>query len=173
MNKQTAKTIAESQIVEKLEGFSVINEFTQEFDSCFTFIYQNNQYINTRHFIDMTIGHGPIIVCKKSGRTFATGSAYPIEKYVEAFEACGDPLGELTTQLSIYGWEKRANKVAAVKLLRSCSNLSLKESKTAIDKALNDQQSRVSTSSVKHSAALCTKLNQLGFKSKQLWSNQT
>lgn len=101
-----------------------------------------------------------------------TGSANSTEQYVNAFESCGDPFGKLTWNISVYGWKEGANKVAATKLIRTESGLNLRDSKIIIDKALKNEESHFSTESIEKSEFLVEKLDMLGFKCKQLWSNQ-
>ncbi|SMF68870.1 hypothetical protein SAMN02745866_04342 [Alteromonadaceae bacterium Bs31] len=172
MNKIEAKEIVNRQVLEKLKGFSLMEESTQEFATCYAFYYQNNEYIKSRDFRDMSVGAGPVLVCKQTGAVFETGSAYPTEQYVKAFESCGDPYGELTSQISVYGWQDGANKVAATKLVKAKSGLNMRDSKTIIDKALKNEESRFSTESVEESGSVNKELCRLGFKCKQLWSNQ-
>ena len=172
MNEIEAKEIVNRQVLEKLEGFSLMEESTQEFATCYAFYYQNNEYIKSRDFRNMNVGAGPVLVCKQTGAVFETGSAYSTEHYVKAFESCGDPYGELTKQISVYGWQGGASKVAATKLIKAKSGLNMRDSKTIIDKALKNEESRFSTESVDVSGSLITELCRLGFKCKQLWSNQ-
>lgn len=172
MNKVEAREIVNQKIIGKLEGFSIMDESTQEFATCFAFYYQNNDYIKSRDFKDMSVGAGPVLVCKQTGAVFETGSAYTTERYVKAFESCGDPYGELTENISICGWCEGANKVAATKLIKAKSGLSMRDCRIIIDKALNGEESRFSTESVETSTLVNKELGKLGFKCKQLWNNQ-
>lgn len=172
MNEIEAKKIANLQVIGKREGFSLMEESTQEFATCFAFYYQNNEYIKSRDIRDMAAGAGPILVCKKTGVVFETGSAHPTEKYVKALESCGDPYGELSEKIAVFGWREGANKVAATKLIRAKSGLNIRDAKTIVDKALKNKESHFSTGSVEESSSVNTELGRLGFKSKQLWTNQ-
>ncbi len=172
MNEIEAKGIFEKQLLENLDGFSLVAESTQEFTGCFVFFYQNNEYIQSCGLADMSIGNGPVIVCKRTGNIFEAGTAYSSEHYVAAFEACGDPFGELTPKISVYGLEKGANKVAATKLIKAESCLGLRDSKLIIDNALENEASQFSTESVENSQKTVVQLQEYGFKCKQLWSKQ-
>ena len=172
MNEIEAREIVSKQIVGKLEEFSLMDESTQEFSTCFAFYYQNNDYIKSRDFREMSVGAGPILVCKQSGAIFETGSAYSTEHYVKVFESCGDPFGERTKNISVDGWREGANKVAAIKLIKAKSGLNMRDSKTIIDKALKNEESRFSTESVEEARLVNEELIEYGFKCKQLWSNQ-
>jgi len=122
--------------------------------------------------MDMSVGAGTVLVSKESGTVFETGSAYSTEHYVSAFESCGDPFGEPTQSISVYGWESGANKVAATKLIKAESGLNLRESKLIIDAALKDESRSFSTESSKKALEVADKLSKYGFHCKQLWSNQ-
>ncbi|WNO08878.1 hypothetical protein [Teredinibacter sp. KSP-S5-2] len=172
MNKIEAREIVSQQVIEKYEGFSLMDESTQEFATCFAFYYQNDQYIKSRNILEMSVGAGPILVCKKSGAVFETGSAHSAEHYVKAFESCGDPFGELTEHILVFGWKEGADKVAATKLIKAKSGLNLRDSKIIIDKALKYEESRFSTENSEESAFVSEELSRLGFECKQLWSNQ-
>lgn len=172
MNEIEAKEIVNRKLLEKLESFSLMDESTQEFATCFAFYYQNNDYIKSRDFRGMSVGAGPVLVCKQSRAVFETGSAHSTEQYVRAFESCGDPYAELTEHILVTGWNRNANKVAATKLIKDKSGLNMRDSKTIIDKALKNEESRFSTESIEESSLVSKELNKLGFKCKQLWSNQ-
>ncbi|MBU2984911.1 hypothetical protein KO528_06100 [Saccharophagus degradans] len=172
MNYKEAKEIVEKDVIEKLDGFSIVEESTIEFSSCFAFYYQNDTYSKTRHVMDMSVGAGAVLVSKESGEVFETGSAYSTEYYVSVFESCGDPFGEVTSTISVYGWEFGANKVAATKLIKAESGLNLRESKLIVDAVLNNESRSFTTESSEKAIEVANKLRNYGFRCKQLWSNQ-
>ena len=172
MNRNEAKNIAEQEVLKKLDGFSIMEEATVEFSSCFAFFYQNDKYIKSRDMIDMSVGAGAVLVSKETGRVFETGSAYSTEHYVSAFESCGDPFGEATSSVSVYGWEPGANKVAAIKLIKAESGLNLRNSKLIIEAALKNEPRTFSTKSNVKASEVAKTLRGYGFLCKQLWSNQ-
>ena len=117
-------------------------------------------------------GNAPFIVTKDEGKVLMTGTAYSIEHYIAAFEACGDPNAELSQNIHMYGWEVGAQKVPAVKCIRKMSGLGLKESKSLVDRVLADEAVYFLASTIENGQNVVKSLKELGFKSEQLWSNQ-
>lgn len=172
MNLSDARTIFEREVLESKPECTIVESATREYPSCFVFCYQSIRFVETGNFDEMLVGHGSVLVSKSDGNAFETGSAYSIERYVEAFESCGDPYGEMTAFIVVYGWQEGANKVAATKLIKARAGLNLRDSKVIIDKALKLEESRFSTENVETSSIVNEELTKLGFKSKQLWSNR-
>lgn len=172
MNQIEATEIVVEKIMAKKPGFSLMENSTEEFAKCFAFYYQNDSYIKSGDILDMSVGQGPIIVCKSTGKCFETGSAFSTEKYVKAFEACGDPYGQPTPKICIVGWAVGANSVNAIKCIKAASNLNLAQAKSHIDAVLSDGHAVVDIESLDKVASVIQYLSKLGFDSKQLWNNQ-
>lgn len=134
---------------------------TQEFEKCFAFYYQNDSYIKSDDIREMSVGQGPIIVCKASGKCFETGSVFSTEEYVKAFEACGDPYGQPTFKVHIVGCVEGAIAVNAIKCIKTAANLNLAQAKSIVDLDSTDKVESV-----------IQYLRENGFSSTQLWSNQ-
>lgn len=67
----------------------IIENFTIEKEFGWVFFYNSNKYLANNNFSDMIVGNGPILVCKKDEQLHETGTAYPIEYYIENFEKYG------------------------------------------------------------------------------------
>lgn len=172
MKMSEARAIVEREVVENLNGHRLIDDATKEFSTCFAFYYQNETYLKSRVFRDMSVGAGPVIVCKQTGAVYETGSVHSTNHYIKTFEACGDPLAEMTTHIAVYGCNEGTQKQAAIKLIKEHSGLSLKDAKSIVDKASANEESRFSTESTELSEEVVKSLQLFGFKCKQLWSNQ-
>jgi ribosomal protein L7/L12 len=172
MNIDDARRIVEKEVLSKKPDCALMESKTREYPRCFVFIYQSKKYIETGDFHSMLVGHGPVLVARDSGKVFETGSAFPIEHYVEALNACGDPYGEPTEKVKIAGWREGANKVEATKLIKSKSGIGLAQAKSIIDSVLENKESVFSVGTVKDAEVVAATLNKLGFSSMQLWSNQ-
>ncbi|WP_132287629.1 hypothetical protein [Marinobacterium mangrovicola] len=120
----------------------------------------------------MSVGQGPIIVCKTTGECFETGSTFSTHEYVHAFEACGDPYGRPTARVRIMGWIEGANAVKAVQCVKAASNLNLAQAKSHIDTVLSGGNTVVCLDSIDEVAGVIQTLSKNGFESRQLWSNQ-
>jgi len=67
----------------------LVEEITREEEFGWVFFYDSKKYIETDD-IDFAVGgNAPIIIEKESGVLHVTGTAYPVDKYVEAFRQTG------------------------------------------------------------------------------------
>jgi ribosomal protein L7/L12 len=172
MNVEEAINKVEQLILASKPDCTLIENSTLEYPHCFVFFYQSKKYVETGDPRAMLVGHGPVLVSRKNGRVFETGSVYPAEQYVEALEACGDPYGEQTDNVKITGWHEGANKVEAIKLVNSKSGVGLAQAKSIVDCVLENKESVFSAGTAKDAEKAVDLLKKLGFKSTQLWSNQ-
>jgi hypothetical protein len=67
----------------------VIEEMTIEKDFGWVFFYNSKKYLETQSFSDMIVGNAPILISRKDGAMHETGTAEPVEYYVENFEKYG------------------------------------------------------------------------------------
>jgi ribosomal protein L7/L12 len=172
MNLDDARRRVEKEVLSSKPDCALKEGNTREYPHCFVFIYQSKKYIETGDFHSMLVGHGPVLVARNDGSVFETGSAFPVEHYVEALKACGDPYGEPTENVKITGSREGANKVDATKLIKSKSGLGLAQAKSVIDSALDNKESVFSVCTVKDAEETVVTLNKIGFISTQLWNNQ-
>lgn len=172
MSVEEARKIVEQEVMASKANCVIVENATQEYSCCFVFFYQSKKFIETGDVQASLVGNGPIFVSRESGRVFETGSAFPVEHYVEVFEACGDPNAELTEKVKITGWKEGANKVQTTKLIKSKSGVGLAQAKAVIDSVLRGEAPVFSAGTVKDAEETAVMLNDLGFISKQLWRNQ-
>jgi len=57
--------------------------------SCWTICYASRAFADTGVVIHALAGNAPYLVSKKTGDVFITGTAFPLNAYVRAFEAEG------------------------------------------------------------------------------------
>ena len=172
MNQIDATKIVIEKVMVSKPGFSLMTHSTQEFEKCFAFFYQNDSYIKSGDIREMSVGQGPIIVCKATGKCFETGSAFSTEEYVKAFEACGDPYGQPTSKVHIVGWLEGAIAVKAIKCIKTEANLNLAQAKSIIDAVLKGNSTIVDLYSIDKVERVIQYLREYGFESTQIWSNQ-
>lgn len=172
MNIAEAEKLVEEKVLCGKSGFKVIPNSTEEFNTCFAVYYQGEEYVDTSDTFKMYVGHGPVLVSKNSAEVFETGSAYSTKHYVSAFEACGDPMATPTEFVRIFGWNDGAKKVSATKCIKSATNLGLISAKEVVDSALNNESTTVSFPSATQASVVAKRLQEHGFKCKQLWSNE-
>jgi ribosomal protein L7/L12 len=172
MNVDQARKIFEQEVMASKFDCVLVEGATREYPCCFVFIYQSKKFVETGDFGQMLVGQGPVLISREDGRVFETGSAFPIDHYVKAFEACGDPNGLPTQKVKVIGCNAGANKVQATKCIKAKSELSLSEAKAVIDSALLSEESIFTAGTVEDAEEAVATLKEYGFNSKQLWSNQ-
>ncbi|MES9946691.1 MAG: YrhB domain-containing protein [Candidatus Thiodiazotropha sp.] len=172
MNLDDARNRVEKEVLSSKPDCALVEGNTREYPHCFAFFYQSKKYIETGDFRYMLVGHGSVLVARDNGRVFETGSAFPLDHYIEALEVCGDPYGEPTIKVKVTGWHEGANKVEATKLIKRKAGIGLAQAKKVIDKALKNEESIISFKTAEEAEEVVMSLDNLGFHSTQLWSNQ-
>ena len=70
---------------------AIADEHTITEDFGWVFFYQSAEFLETGDFSKRLAGNAPIIVSKVDGKLHETGTAKPIEFYIENFRRFGDP----------------------------------------------------------------------------------
>ncbi len=52
---------------------------------CWVFFYQTKEYVESGDVMKMLGGNAPIIVSNTDGSIYVTGTAHPIQKYIEEY----------------------------------------------------------------------------------------
>lgn len=68
------------------EDVVLIEEDIIEEDFGWVFFYNSKKGIETGHFMDLLYGNAPLIVDRENGDIHETGTAYPIETYIEKYK---------------------------------------------------------------------------------------
>lgn len=71
----------------------IVDESTIEKDWGWVFFYTSRKWQETQELRYAIAGNAPLIVEKKSGKLFPTGTAFPVEQYIANYERCGNPNG--------------------------------------------------------------------------------
>ena len=69
------------------DSIVVLDDETIEKDNYYVFFYINKRYLETNNMSDMIAGNAPIIVDKKTGLKYITGTAFDIEYYMKKYES--------------------------------------------------------------------------------------
>lgn len=62
----------------------ILDENIEKFDCCWVFYYQSKKFIETGDRRFALLGNSPVLVDSTTGEAFGSGTAYPIEYYVNA-----------------------------------------------------------------------------------------
>lgn len=65
----------------------ILDEYTIERSRCFVFFYESSRFLETKRFEDRLVGNAPILIDRESGAVQYLGTAFPVEKYIEEYEA--------------------------------------------------------------------------------------
>ncbi len=88
---EDAKTIAASLLEPEKHDVDrskiIIDDYTIERENCFVFFYDSKEFLKTGRFEDRLAGNAPILIDRRTGECFPTGTAYPVEHYIELFES--------------------------------------------------------------------------------------
>lgn len=90
MNRKEAEKLAMSYIKESysLEGDELVLEDDSTIERVFgwVFFYNSETFIKTKDVRYALVGNAPIVVTK-AGKLYETGTAYPLEFYLNEFES--------------------------------------------------------------------------------------
>ena len=66
-------------------GFTpaIIDDATKEIPEGWVFFYNSREYLETGDFSFCLAGNAPVVVCREDGRVLVTGTAEPLETYLE------------------------------------------------------------------------------------------
>lgn len=72
----------------KLEDDSILllTDMTIEKEKYYVFFYNSKKYVETEDMAYALAGNAPVILNKETGMIVATGTAYPVEYYMEEYE---------------------------------------------------------------------------------------
>jgi hypothetical protein len=65
----------------------ILDEHTREEDFGWVFFYQSAEYVKSSCTSDLLAGNAPIVVLRDSGEIHVTGTALPVDDYLEKFKA--------------------------------------------------------------------------------------
>ncbi|MGD9589008.1 MAG: hypothetical protein AB7Q37_01920 [Pyrinomonadaceae bacterium] len=148
-----------------LDGFKLVltSEATIENDFGWVFFYNSNDPVRVP-----IAGNAPFIVERDAGNVLPTGTAYPIEHYIDNYRVTGDPLGHLGKTLRLSGFNHGARKIEATKALREHLGIGLGDAKRIVDDCIDGGTIEVTAMSEEDVAALDTKLKAALFVSERL-----
>ncbi len=89
MTKEEARAIAEKYVESLQEKMKLelilVDDRTLEFDKGWVFFYNSRKFVVERSLRYMLAGNAPLIVSKQDGTVHETGTAHPVDVYVDEF----------------------------------------------------------------------------------------
>ena len=108
-------------------------------------------------------GNAPVIFEKNTGKIISTGTADPIESYINNYLETGNPHRQLGVRVQINNWQTGARAVPAIKAVQKLSNLGLAKAKLLIEDCLAGNSPTLETHSDDASEELVKTLAIYGF----------
>jgi len=99
LTKDEAKKLVEEIInrpdpsIPNFPELVILDEATIERAFGWVFFYQTREYVETEDIETILVGNAPYIINRNDGSLHETGTAYPIEHYIEMYERTGSPHG--------------------------------------------------------------------------------
>lgn len=101
IERQQAKQIASEWLrahpAEGTDGaldYRILDDQTLEIDFGWIFFYQSKRFLETRDLGHAIAGNAPVIVDRRDGSVHSTGTAYPVEHYVQEYRRKREMMGQ-------------------------------------------------------------------------------
>lgn len=167
-----AVDIARAHLRSLLGDAVVLEDQTLEYDFGWVIFYNNAAFAESRNGRDGLAGNAPLIVDRTTGNLSRTGTAQPIEAYIEAYRRYGDPHARPGKEVRLLGWVTGALAVSAIKIVRARSRSTLAEAKRCVEQVLDGGSACFEAESVDAAAAAVSELQACGFRAEQLRSDR-
>jgi hypothetical protein len=91
MEIEDAKKLVEAELAKTRDEYNpvecvILDDETIEKPWGWVFFYQSKEYLETGDFVYMLAGNAPYLVNRHTGEIIKTGTAEPIEYYIEQYE---------------------------------------------------------------------------------------
>ena len=117
----------------------------------------------------MVAGNAPFIIDRREGAIHVTGTAFPVERYLESYARVGRTypfaVGEYLVILD--GWKPGMQKVALTKLIRTSTEKDLAEAKSCSDEVLAGKPVALTFPTAAAADAFCAGAQLLGVSSRR------
>jgi hypothetical protein len=169
MNREEAKQLVHQEINQPDPArpdrpeLVVLDEHTIDAEFGWVFFYTSRLHSETGDFHHALVGNAPYIVDRRTGELHVTGTAEPVEFYIERYQKTGDPYGELGTSVSLQGGKADVELMEAIKLLRRHTELNLVQAKRCIEDCLAGTTVQVEAVDCSAATDLALDLGALGF----------
>jgi hypothetical protein len=109
-------------------------------------------------------GNAPIIVDREDGSVHPTGTAYPIEQYLESYARIRRPYPFATPEhlVVLYGCKPGMQKLSITKAVRSATGKGVAEAKACTDRVLAGRSITLSFPSAGRADDFCAEVQGLG-----------
>jgi hypothetical protein len=146
----------------------VLDHLTIERRWGWVFFYQSRRFVETGDWSSQLAGNAPIIVERETGRLLTTGTAHPVEFYLENYESTGAPHMRPGREIELCSAGQKADRSAAARLLCRVGSVSIGEAKRGVDAVAQGGSFRVTLRTREQAREVRRELDAFGFSSRQL-----
>ena len=168
ITRQQAQEIIEQRLAGSNPPVLIMPETTIEKDWGWVFFYNSKEYLEGRDDDGWLCGNAPYIVERSTGMVHETGTADPIEFYIDNFEATGDPYGKPGNGITILSAQESHDLMAATKLLHQHCALGLMVARKKLQSVINGDIVELLASDPEKAKLLCDQLRKAGFNTRRL-----
>jgi hypothetical protein len=84
-----AKRYVKENVSDEKTEFLVVEEETIPTEFGWIFFYNTREYVEDGDVMAIAVGNAPLLVDKVTGKLHVTGTAKPIDYYIDAYRKCG------------------------------------------------------------------------------------
>jgi hypothetical protein len=118
----------------------------------------------------LVAGNAPIIVDRNSGTIHVTGTAYPVEDYLESYARIGRtyPFAIPEHLVILEGWKPGMLKISLTKAIRAATGMGLAEAKDCTDSVLAEKSVTLAFPCAADADNFCYEAQRLGVLARRL-----
>lgn len=167
-----AKSIAKSYVVEMCKSTSLdleLIEFpTHLGDYGWVFTYHCNEYLRTGLDKYQIGGNAPIIISKKDGSIHVTGTAHPVEYYVENYIKFGNPHAVASGSVQLMEYGLVTEPVSVIRAIQKNCDVTIHEAKATYENLIAGQTPTLQLDNKAAATEFVSTLKEFGVKAIQL-----
>ncbi len=172
MNREQAIKKAGEYLDADKNDFVIVEEATLEEDFGWVIFYDSRLHYETGLFQYSIAGNAPLIIERDTGRILETGTAYPIDRYLFAYQLTGDPHSDLVPLVEITEHRSISDKLKLIKLVRNLTGVGLREAKAHIDLLKMSGSVSLYCDTDEKARMLAKEIGALGYRGKVSWGNK-
>jgi hypothetical protein len=142
-------------------------EYTTEYSFGWIFFYNSQEFVRTGNVAYLVGGNAPLLVERETGRLFVTGTAHPIQTYIDRYLETGDPHGEVSRRVAFDRETSCPNKLPTIQALRDLAPLGIVEAKALVDESLAGKTVIIEAPDAEAAGQLIARLDALGWRARR------
>ena len=160
LQKQNSNSTIELELIENpiLSG-----------DYGWVFGYNSAEYLRTKSLSSALAGNAPILVEKETGNVVTTGTARPLESYIDSYIEFGDPNVVAGTRIALLSVSQAISQpITIVKTIRDHCKMGLADAKKVYEDCMQGRVVNLNLTSVETARRTALALQRLGLEVRRL-----